>query len=122
MGNTGGNGDFNAWNPASRPLTLSGTARIGALSLHAEANNDDNRTLLTIDPNWSGSVDKLNLRARTETLEATVTWWAGHVVIDATPARIGQVTLGDFLSGMFGDIRPISETHVINTDGRLVVK
>ena len=92
---------------------MSGSARIGTFYL--EANNVTTRSSVTIDDTYSGTVTTGN---------NSNFWTNAPVIINGTSSVISMFNNG---LGYFGlDIgslsTPISATHVLNSDGLLILK
>ena len=111
-------------NQTAGALTLSGNAKIGTLTLNAASATS--RSALTIEPGWTGSVEKLNLRGNIAVASVIGYWANGSPIllgdgVDAT--TVTQITLGDFRStAATTNIQAISPDYELNAGGVLVAK
>jgi len=103
---------------------LSGNARIGNLTLNANATT---RASVTIVSNYSGTVNRLHLQGTASvgtSLSTIATWWTNVSVIkNGTVSVISMFNngLGDFCRNTLPG-QSISATHVLNANGLLVLK
>ena len=104
-------------------FSLSGIARIGRLFLNAE--NATTRSTITINGSYSGTVTGLYLRGNSSNENTIVIWWTNMPIIINGTANVFNMFnngLGDFLNASSFTVRHISETHILNADGFLVLK
>jgi len=119
--------------PPTATLTLSGTAKVGTLTI--DANSDGTiRSQLNINSDWTGTIGALNLRGDWSSIDANLIgfWATANPILTGTgvnAASIGRITLGSFIANVITvetPVQPISNTHKISTDtatlGRLVQK
>jgi predicted small secreted protein len=104
---------------------LAGSAQIGTLTLNASAST---HAYPVIVPGWAGSVNKLNLRGSSPSVDTTKTYWEEKIIIEAdgsyilTTADIGKFNLGNFISALGGSNNsiPISDSHYVANSGWLL--
>ncbi|MCL2412357.1 MAG: hypothetical protein FWC97_12020 [Treponema sp.] len=105
-------------------FTLSGTASVGTVGLHA-ATNATAFTLLTVADDWTGTVSSLNLRGNGSTIAHVISWWNNRDVLTGpgvNAANVARIPLGNFVSVATSEEgrQPIAPTHHINAEGVLV--
>ena len=105
------------------PLTMSGEAVIGVLTLNYTM---DMRPPLTVASGWAGEVGALNLMGGNASLDTVIGYWynassprfvmqaaAGHTL---TAADVAKVTTGNFINNDGSETRPISPSDQEHTD------
>jgi len=97
-------------------FTVSGSAEIGVLKLNAASATATSS--VNVGADWSGGIDKINLRGQHNDIETVVSYWPDRTLFrgSITETQIGAIGLGEVISANNGR-RNISPTFYIGAAG-----
>ena len=126
-GNTANSANFDVYavQETRGKLTLSGAATIGTIMLNA---NITNAADIILGSNYNpASNATLHLRVNSTSMETVISRYIDKDIFKSasgtiTAADVAKFTLGNFYGDTVAVTQPISDTHTIDSTGKLVVK
>ena len=120
-GNTGVCGDVSFYHTSTPTFIISGNTAIGRLTL--TASNTANRTTLTIESGWTGTIGQLDLFGNNSDMPTVIGYWQNQTVLvsaDMSNALSKISNLGNFRSNLSStSTQAIGPTYAINASGVL---